>query len=109
MWVHPGDRIVVGLAGGEPFSDELMPPSSSDAGVLRPVRSSGREAARVVGRAGRAEAVVATPFCGSFSGSDAQEQDEWQTCPVVSVVVKSRAEPAQGIPDRREGRYFATV
>jgi hypothetical protein len=91
VWVHPGDRIVVRLAGGQSFTDDLPRPHSGDAGVLRPTSSPSRQAAWAVSRPGRAQLVAATPFCGSFAGSEPPEPEQWQTCPVISVLVKNRA------------------
>jgi hypothetical protein len=88
---HPGDRIVVGLAGGQSFTDHLPRPHSSDARVLCPTSSSSRQAAWQVSRPGRAQLVVATPFCGSSAGSEPPKPEQWQTCPVISVLVNSRA------------------
>jgi hypothetical protein len=91
VWVHAGDRIVVGIAGGQSFTDDLPRPHSSDAGVLRPASSSSRQASWEVSRPERAQLVVATPFCGSFADSEPPKPDQWQTCPVISVLVNSRS------------------
>jgi hypothetical protein len=90
IWVHPGDRLIVELSEGGPFTKGLSAPRSSDRGILRPVRSSSRAAAWLVARSGRAQLAVATPFCGSFRGATTPGPDKWQTCPVVSVLVTSR-------------------
>jgi hypothetical protein len=90
VWLHHGDRLVVELNSAGPFPKGLSAPRSSNRRILRPVRSSSRAAVWVVGREGRAQLAVATPFCGSYRSPATPGPDKWQTCPVVSVLVASR-------------------
>jgi hypothetical protein len=91
VWVRPGDRVVIhGLAADERVTEDPSALQSRNGSVLRPVRNSGRTATWLVSHPGRAELLVATPYCGSYRGPKEPTPDQWQSCPEVSVLAKNR-------------------